>query len=344
VNRVKIVPRCAVVLLVLGLALGIWGAAYAADEGWLGVMLQPLSGELSEAMNIGKDVEGVLVADVVVGSPAEAAGLEKGDVLVEIDGATVASTEEAIALVKGHAPGDKVKIVAVRDGKRNVVTAVLGTREAVEQETEAIKDYYDIKIPRVERIFEKFTGGPGGYLGVTVHDMSSDLSPYFGVREGEGVLVLEVLEDTPAERAGLRAGDVIIKVKGEAITDAGELLDEMRGIEPGEKADVTFKRNRETRRVEVEVEESPDAARVFIRKMMRPDEGAPPCKESERREIEIQCEMMKPGEPGEMRTEIHREMMAPGEPGAQRQELKSEMEQLRKEIEHLKQEIETLKK
>jgi S1-C subfamily serine protease len=309
--------------LILALAVGIGGAAYAAGEGWLGVMLQPLTDNLREAMSIGKDVEGVLVSDVVAGSPALAAGFAKGDVIVEIDGTAVTSTEQAISQVKSHAPGDKVKFVVVRDGKREVMTAALGTREAEVQETPEAKDYYDIKIPRVERIFQDFKPEPGGYLGAKVQDISDDLGQYFGVGEGEGVLVLDVMEDTPAERAGLKAGDVITKVDGEEVSDSGELVSYLRDREPGQKVDLTFKRNRETRRTQVELEEAPNAARVFIRQMRGAGETAPPCM----------------GAPGNI--EVRREIMRPGEP---REDLRRDIDEIKAEIDQLKKEIESLKK
>jgi len=310
-------------LLLLAVAVGIGGAAYAAGEGWLGVMLQPMTDDLREAMTLGKDVEGVLVSDVVAGSPAEAAGFAKGDVIVEIDGTTVTSTEQAITQVKSHAPGENVKFVVVRGGKREVMTAALGTREVGEQETPEAKDYYDLKIPRIERIFKDFRPEPGGYLGVKAQDISDDLGRYFGVGEGEGVLVLEVMEDTPAERAGLKAGDVITKVDGEEVGDSGELVSYMRDREPGQKVDLTFKRDRETRRTQVELDEAPSAARVFIRQMGEPGEMAPPC-------------MNAPGQ-----IEVRREIMKPGD---FREDLRREIDDMKAEIDHLKKEIESLKK
>jgi predicted metalloprotease with PDZ domain len=316
-------PKFGLFLLLLAVAVGIGGAAYAAGEGWLGVMLQPLTDDLREAMTIGKDVEGVLVSDVVAGSPAEAAGFAKGDVIVEIDGTTVTSTEQAISQVKSRTPGDKVKFVVVRGGKREVMTAALGTREVGEQETPESKDYYNLKIPRVERIFKDFRPEPGGYLGVKVQDISDDLGQYFGVGEGEGVLVLDVMEDTPAERAGLKAGDVITKVDGEEVCDSGELVSYMRDREPGQKVDLTFKRNRETRRAEVELDKSRDAKRVFIKQMGDPGGMAPPCVDA----------------PGAI--EVRREMMRPGE---LREDLKREIDDMKAEIDRLKKEIESLKK
>jgi len=274
-------------------------------------------------MNIGKDVEGVLVSDVVAGSPAEAAGFAKGDVIVEIDGTTVTSTEQAISQVKSHAPGDKVKIVVVRDGKREVMTAALGTREADVQATPETKDYYDIKIPRMERIFKDFKPEPGGYLGVKAQEISDDLGQYFGVGEGDGVLVLEVMEDTPAERAGLKAGDVITKVDGEDVSDPGELVGYMREREPGQKVDLTLKRNRETRRLYVDLDEAPDAMRIFIKQTGEPGEMEPPCM----------------GAPGNV--EVRREIMRPGGP---REDLRREIDEMKAEIDQLKKEIQSLKK
>lgn len=322
-ERRMALPRFASCLMVLAVAVGIGGAACAAGEGWLGVMLQPVTDSLREAMNIGKDVEGVLVSDVVAGSPAEAAGFAKGDVIVEIDGTTVTSTEQAISQVKSHAPGDKVKIVVVRDGKREVMTAALGTREADVQATPETKDYYDIKIPRMERIFKDFKPEPGGYLGVKAQEISDDLGQYFGVGEGDGVLVLEVMEDTPAERAGLKAGDVITKVDGEDVSDPGELVGYMREREPGQKVDLTLKRNRETRRLYVDLDEAPDAMRIFIKQTGEPGEMEPPCM----------------GAPGNV--EVRREIMRPGGP---REDLRREIDEMKAEIDQLKKEIQSLKK
>ncbi|HVP58160.1 MAG TPA: PDZ domain-containing protein [bacterium] len=331
----SVLSRLALTLVLLVVAVGIGGAAYAADAGWLGVMLQPLTDDLRGAMNVGKDVEGVLVSDVVAGSPAEAAGFAKGDVIVEIEGNTITTAEQAISQIKSHAPGDKVKIVAIRAGKREVMTATLGTREAAEEATPESKEYYNIKIPRVERIFKEFKPEPGGYLGAKVQDISDDLGQYFGVHEGEGVLVLDVMADTPAERAGLKAGDVITKVDGQDVSDSGELVGYLRQHDPGDKVDVTFKRNRETRRVEVELDKAPNAAHIFMKQLGQP------CAPGQAGETEE--EMMQPpctGAAPEMQMKMMERM--PKTPEAM--EMRREMDEMKAEIDQLKQEIESLKK
>ena len=104
------VSRRVWVVALAAAVFGVAGAAYAG-EGWLGVMLQPLSDEIGEAMNLEKGMTGVLVSDVVDGSPADVAGFEKGDVIVEIDGAAVAGVEGAIGKVKDLDPGSTVKMV-----------------------------------------------------------------------------------------------------------------------------------------------------------------------------------------------------------------------------------------
>jgi len=313
------------ILLVLTLALGITGAANAKDEGWLGVMLQPLTDDLIEAMNLGKDIEGVLVSDVVGGSPAEAAGIEKGDVITEVDGTSITSTEGAIEKVRSFAPGDKVKLVVLRDGKKEVVTAVLGKREADDE------DYYNLKIPHMEKIFRDFRPEPGGHIGVRIQDISADLGSYFGVGEGQGVLILDVEEDSPAARAGLKAGDIVIKVDGKDMTSTGEFASYIRDTEPGQTVELTLKRNKETRRISVEVAEGPDASRVFIERMGKPD-----------------VRMMRGGcclpgkEPMGMMERM--EPPVPGEPMMMRDNLRQEIDHLKQEIEALRQEIEGLKK
>ena len=84
------------------------------DRGWLGVQIQPLDEGLREAFDFRKP--GVLVGAVSPGSPAERAGVKRGDILVSVDGKKVATPEELTELVRRHKPGDSVAIGRVRDG------------------------------------------------------------------------------------------------------------------------------------------------------------------------------------------------------------------------------------
>jgi membrane-associated protease RseP (regulator of RpoE activity) len=115
-------------------------AAAARDgEGWLGVRLQSLTPHLREALELDEDAEGALVAGVVPDSPADAAGIREGDLIVEIDDHPVESVNGAVDLVRDRDPGDRVLIVVQRDGRRRGLDATLGDRTA-DRETRVDRD------------------------------------------------------------------------------------------------------------------------------------------------------------------------------------------------------------
>jgi hypothetical protein len=271
------------IVVAVGLSLAGLAAAYAADEGWLGVMLQPLTDDLSQAMNLEKGTTGVVVTDVVEDSPAEAAEIAKGDVIVEIDGKSIGTPDDAISKVKSLAPGDMVKMVVLRDGKREVVTAQLGKREESQKagQVKKIRKTFDVevgdedqglpeaggchrfKMPKMDRIIDDLGIG-GGYIGVRLQRVSADLGSYFGVGEDEGALVVEVEEDSPAEEAGLLAGDVITKIDGDGVCCPSPLAKAVRSHEPGDKVELTLMRKGETRRMDVTVGEGGGPMRILI--------------------------------------------------------------------------------
>lgn len=122
-----------------------------------------------------------------------------------------------------------------------------------------MKDFGDMKV---------FEGRPGmngrafmfgmgrGRLGVRTEDLSSDLAPYFDAPAGGGALVMEVLKDTPAERAGIKAGDVIVRVGDDKISDADDLIRAMRSA-PAGRLSVTVMRHGSRRTFEPEIEATP---------------------------------------------------------------------------------------
>jgi C-terminal processing protease CtpA/Prc len=100
-----------------------------------------------------------------------------------------------------------------------------------------------------------FIRGTGrGRLGVRIEDLNPDLGDYFGVKDGKGVLVVEVMKDTPAERAGIKAGDVITSVDGHAVTDASDLTDRLGDAEG--KVPIQVVRKGAKRTIETELEKA----------------------------------------------------------------------------------------
>jgi len=264
---------------VAGLAL-LAAAATAAPAAerpdarpWLGVSMQQITSELREGLDY--DGEGVLVNRVVTGGPAERAGVRKGDVLTGINSRKVASPEDLQRVVEAAKVGQTVTIQLTRDGARRTVSAKLAAWPEGETPEWSEADQMAPGVtaplaprgmrgqPRI-RIFRDQEDGDGaapdvhimmagrGRLGVMVQDLKQGLGEYFGVKDDRGALVNEVVKDTPAERAGLKAGDVITRLGDDSVNDTADLLRGIRGKEG--KVQVTVVRKGTTRSLEAELE------------------------------------------------------------------------------------------
>lgn len=214
------------------------------DTGWLGVGITDLDEKKRESLGVGKE-HVVIVTEIYEDSPAEEAGIQTGDLIVSMSGNDVTSTKQLIALVGGMDPYTKLEIELLRDGKKVVKNVVLGVRPhhfvfGDEGEhlsglrglaalgilglegLEALGKLDDMFIPRVD-IGMGWAGK--GRLGVYVDDLSEGLAEYFQIPGGNGVLVEEIVEDSPAAAAGIEAGDVIIKIGDTVVANTDELVD-----------------------------------------------------------------------------------------------------------------------
>lgn len=291
--------------LVLAAALVMLAApSPASARAWLGVYTQEVSSELREALELSG--EGALVTSVVPDSPADRAGLRKGDVIVSVDRHEIASPSDLSERIGEAREGESVSLTVVRERERLSLEVRLGERPQDDEEfsaptpptpptprvaptprTPAVP-----KAPRVEprwdwsdepdkdRIRERARElvrefdvdglpGPGrmtwiglgrGRLGVRVESLNDDLASALGASGARGALVVEVLKDTPAEKAGIRAGDIITAVDGTAVYDADDLVKALRN-EDG-RVPVSIVRRGEKRTVEAALERSPRAMRL----------------------------------------------------------------------------------
>jgi serine protease Do len=180
---------------------------------------------------------GVLIEDVRPGGPADKAGLKRSDVIVEFDGEQVRSARQFTRIVQETASGRTVKATIVRDGQRkNVVITPAARRSADvwidgDRIRERLGDLGDLadRLPNFNFDFG-LSVDSGRRLGVTVNELSSQLAEYFGARDG--VLVTSVSDGSPAARAGLRAGDVIVSLNGDPVRSREDLV---RGIRDAER-------------------------------------------------------------------------------------------------------------
>jgi serine protease Do len=220
-------------------------------RGWLGVSI---------AENEAGQVE---IVDVEHESPAELAKIEEGDIVLEFEGNRVTSTEMLAEEIRMHKPGEDVGIKIERDGKSMNVKVKLG-----EFSKKDIMREFQFKFPRLfapERItpvpmpdFEdsklfRWVGGMQKYIGLSLQELTPELCEHFGVKEGRGLLVAKVLEDSPAEKAGLRVGDVIISADGERVERVNALQRLIQDKDKGEKITIEYVRDKKKETVEIEV-------------------------------------------------------------------------------------------
>lgn len=214
-------------------------------RGWLGVSVQDLTPRLAKA-NGNKVNEGALVNDVERKSPADSAGIEEGDVIIEFDGRKIYDADDLRKVVGRTKPGTTVSVVVDRKGTTKTLKATIGKYPA-----------------RVARAFS--FSGPGGRVmtigrskafGAELRQMSRQLAEYFQVPDGEGVLVESVEKGSAAEKAGVKAGDVIIKIGNERIHELRDVWEALEDYDEGEKVEVEVIRKGVSKKLTVELEES----------------------------------------------------------------------------------------
>jgi membrane-associated protease RseP (regulator of RpoE activity) len=220
-----------------------------------------------------REVRGVGVTEVSKDSPAEKAGLRKDDVIVRFDGESVTSVRKLSRLVNESSPDQTVHITVMRGGAEQELTATLANRK--------MENVFGSSFPRVlrggdnddtVRVFPNgnwppgvggnapfiWTIGANRRIGVSTQTLSKQLADYFGVKDG-GVLISSVSDNSPASKAGLKAGDVITAIDGEKVTSPGDITRVLNKKQTGDVS-LTIVRDHNTRTVTLTPEKNPDPA------------------------------------------------------------------------------------
>ncbi len=200
-------------------------AEIGMGSAWMGVAIEEVSEDKAKELKL-PAVRGVLLTEVQDDSPAAKAGLKPGDVITEYDGERVEGTTAFRRMIRETPAGRTVRVAYWRDAKSQSASVELGSR----------RDEMQVAIQRAMPPEFVFRTGPEMFpdmpmmmmgrtlrLGIEAMDLSGQLGEYFGAPDGQGVLVTSVLADTPAAKAGLKAGDVITKLDGDRVHDVGEL-------------------------------------------------------------------------------------------------------------------------
>ena len=195
-------------------------------RGMLGVQVQTVSPEMAKAFGM-SEPRGALVAEVHPGSPAEKAGLQREDIIIEYNDQPIKEMNELPRLVAATPPGTKTTVKVLREGKEKTlpITVTELKEERLAEESEEIEDESSI--------------------GLVVEDVDPRLARRFGLKEDKGVVVVNTVSGSAAEEAGIRRGDIILEVNGKEVADVKAFQKIM--AEQPKKAFVRFLIRREGR-------------------------------------------------------------------------------------------------
>jgi S1-C subfamily serine protease len=183
---------------------------------YLGIMVNaPQAGE-----------RGIQVREVTPDSPAAKAGLRASDQIIKVDDRDVTSVEQFLQTVASHKPNDKMTLHVMRGGQEQMITATLGERPAGGE------------IARTGRP-GLLTGLQPAFLGVQTQPLTAELKQRLQVQADTGAVVTEVVPNSPAAKAGLKADDVITAINDKAVRDPAQLREVIQ--EAGPDHDVTIK-------------------------------------------------------------------------------------------------------
>jgi len=237
-----------------------FGSEDAGTGAYLGVDIGEVTSERVSALKL-KEEDGVEVLMVDQDSPAGKAGLKEHDVILTLNGTPVESGAQLRRMIHETPAGRTVSLGISRDGQPQTIKAQLADRRKAlgkpgEKNWPVIPpippmnfNFGDMEMPSIVVVHSSMRSG------LMVENLTPQLGEFFGAKNGKGVLVRSVEKGSSAEKAGLRAGDVIVKVNGEAVTDVGDFSHALRNHKSGGNASVAVIRDKHEQTLSLPVPE-----------------------------------------------------------------------------------------
>jgi serine protease Do len=224
-------------------------------QGYLGVDLGEVDNERANTLHL-KDAHAAEVVMVDHDAPAGKSGLRVHDVILQLNGQSFDNVDQLRRKLRQTPSGRTVTLLVSRDGTRWNVAVQLCDRKLLEQQ--AWSQHFTVPEPAAPAAGQSFLGsvaasGPAFldsmipralYVGADVNPVRTQLAGYFGVKSGTGLLVESVDDQSPASRAGFKAGDVIVKVESQQMTSKNDWLKAIRNHR-GHSVQVTVMRNKQ---------------------------------------------------------------------------------------------------
>lgn len=224
------------------------------NASYLGVGVVEVDSDRAKALHL-KEERGVEVKNVDEGSPAAKAGLKEGDVILDYNSQRIEGLAQFVRMVSETPVGRKASMGIFRNGANQTLTTTIGLRTgqnfafSMEAPAAPVPPMPPMATFTMPDIPTGLTGWQSSSLGYMGESVDGQLAEYFGVREG--VLVHSVVRRSPAEKAGLKAGDVIVKVDGTAVKTPREITAIVRRSREKKTLSIGIVRNHKDVTVEI---------------------------------------------------------------------------------------------
>ncbi|WP_438768420.1 DegQ family serine endoprotease [Kushneria sp. TE3] len=172
------------------------------DRGWLGVVIQPVSEDLADSFGLDR-ARGALIAEVAPDSPAEKSGLRSGDIILRAGDSDIDTSDALPRLIGRVSPDDSIDLHVQRDGREQTIKVTVGQWPDSDSDTGEV------------------SRADSDSIGLAVSGLSAEQRQQLGIEAG--VLVQQVAQDSPAARAGLQPGDVVVELAGQPVDSVATL-------------------------------------------------------------------------------------------------------------------------
>jgi membrane-associated protease RseP (regulator of RpoE activity) len=304
-----------------------WGGSY------LGVDTRDVTADRASALHL-KDETGVEITMVDQDAPAGKAGLREHDVILTVNEQKVESVEQLRRLIREIPAGRSISIGISRDGQPMTIKAQLAERKKLMGDRDFNFNMPPVNIPAINipPISIPQVGPIVVYnspirSGLMIENLTPQLGLYFGVKDGNGVLIRSVEKGSRAEQAGFRAGDVIVKVNGSAVNDCTDFTRVIRERKES-KAAVTIMRDRREQNLTLPLPEPKRIGKVQDCEMLSRDE----CLDSLKAEVSAMPELAT-AEIKRLQPELERHKKELWE------QMQKHSEELKKEMQNLQEEL-----
>jgi serine protease Do len=215
-----------------GLAIGqtppsVSSVAVLPGSGFLGVAIQEIDGTRAKELKLTEEA-GVEVTHIAPDSPAEKAGVKTGDVITQYNGQRVEGMDQFSRMVRETPAGREVKIAIIRNGTPQTIAARVAARPGISAQLipqAPVQQPFEFRFPDMPQSHMTWRSP---LLGIEAEALDGQLAEFFGVKEG--VLVRTVSKGSAADKAGIKAGDVIVRVDDAKVATPADISAHLRGL------------------------------------------------------------------------------------------------------------------